>query len=91
MTEPERWYVVGGNEWRLRSGDTNIVVWLDDDETTYRTLIRRPDRQSLSVGEFYDIEEAKAACLKVVERKRERHTYFADQIIMSGGYEDDTA
>lgn len=65
--------MVGGNEWRLRSGDTNMVVWLDDDEITYKTLIRRPDRQSLFPGEFYDLKEAKAGCLEIINRLQQEH------------------
>jgi hypothetical protein len=91
MTDDLRWYVVNGNEWRLRSGDINAVIWLDDDEITYLALIRRPDRQSRSLGEFYSIKEAKTACLGVVKKKQERIAGFlADQVIMGGG-EDDTA
>ena len=75
MKDEPRWYVVGGSEWRLRSGDTTMLVWLDgDDETTYRTLvIRRPDGQFFSPGEFYELKEAKAACLETISTFQQEH------------------
>jgi hypothetical protein len=72
MNGPERWYVVNGNKWRLTSGDTILRILLDDDEITYKTLISRPDRLPHTVGDFYDLEDAKAACLWDIEGNQER-------------------
>jgi hypothetical protein len=59
----ERWYAVGcGNEWRLTSGYAKVIVWLDNDEKTYKARICKRGGRWLYAGTFNDIKEAKSFC-----------------------------
>lgn len=75
MTEPERWYVVGGNEWRLRSGDIAAKIWLADDNITYKSEVRLgphwADEITLCTGENYCLKNAKEICLEAIRLTRE--------------------
>ena len=64
MTPLERWCAAGnGNEWRLTSGDTKVIVWLDNDEKTYIARIRKSGGKWLNAGKFDDLKVAKTFCL----------------------------
>lgn len=75
MTEPERWYVVNGNEWRLRSGDITAKIWLADDNITYKSEVRLgphwADEMVLCTGENYCLKNAKDGCLEAMRLTRE--------------------
>jgi hypothetical protein len=74
MTPIERWYTIGcGNKWWLRSGDARVVIWLSNDEKTYKTLIHRRGRETFYPGEFYDLKEAKAECLEEIRASQQEH------------------
>ena len=75
MTEPERWHVLGGNEWRLRSGDTTAKIWLADDNITYKSEVRLgphwADEMVLCTGENYCLKNPKEVCLAAIRLTRE--------------------
>jgi len=63
----ERWYAVGcGNEWRLTSGGSKVVVWLDNDEETYLARILKHGGKWLKAGKFNDLKEAKVFCVEEI-------------------------
>jgi hypothetical protein len=67
MTPIERWYAVGcGNEWRLTSGGSKVVVWLDNDEETYLARILKHGGKWLNAGKFNDLKEAKVFCVEEI-------------------------
>ena len=75
MKDEPRWYVVGGNEWRLRSGDTTAKIWLADDNITYKSEVRLgphwADEMVLCTGENYCLKNAKEVCLEAIRLTRE--------------------
>ena len=77
MKDEPRWYVVGGNEWRLRSGDITAKIWLADDNITYKSEVRLAPHWAtemvLCTGENYCLKNAKAACLETIRTFQQEH------------------
>ena len=66
----QRWYVHEGCEWRLRSGDITAVIWIMDDNATYRANLWLGGIVAAS-GEWDCIKKAKAACLELIKASKE--------------------
>lgn len=63
----QRWCSIDGKTWTTTVGEIKAVVWLEDNEKTYRTNLWWANGASSWEGDYECIKEAKAACIDAIE------------------------
>ena len=67
MTDQQRWCSIDGKSWTTVVNDITAIVWLDEDEKTYKTNLWWPNSDSAFAGDYDCIKKAKEACLEAIE------------------------